>query len=422
MVVEKEDLAGGRCVKGGACSPNSTIWSSSGKRSGGEVYGDVDRACSRGTSDEDEDDTDDTSCPNRSGSNKELRLSKDQAAVLEQTFKDHNTLNPLRATQVSGLGVRGGGSRTYGAKTFQEGKFVAEHKGVDSQEGREEGSDQIKEGERVGEEVPVREREPESIGAIPKNDIHSWMTGGNTVVSPSARVGLQLELESVRNTGVNNSDMMNLDNLVVVPVQAVTSRILKDLQPKQDQVPSNRTPKITVRKTGKDKNLTSSRMSSSLVKSEGVKRKTEMMNIDIWNANWIIKSPLIKPFCCYGGDRHRLRKVSDLSRRDDGGWDEELIKQTFLPFEAEEILKLRAPTQGKKDQMVWHVCPKGQFSVKHVYNFLVNRIVAAQDVPETSDNEVVLKKTWRKTWALQLGNVGCPVFPWVIDLSVEEGL
>ncbi|GER25065.1 cAMP-specific 3',5'-cyclic phosphodiesterase 4D, partial [Striga asiatica] len=274
---------------------------------------------------------------------------------------------------VSGLGVRGGGNRTYGAKTFQEGKFVAEHKGVDSQEGREEGSDQIKEGERVGEKVLVREREPESIGAIPKNDLHSWMTGGNPEVSPSDRVGLQPELESVRNTGVNNSDMMNLDNFVVVPVQAVTSRILKDLQPKEDQAPSNRTPKITVRKIGKAKNLASSRMSSSLVKSEGVKRKTEMM----------------------------LRKVSDLSRRDDGGWDEELIKQTFLPFEAEEILKLRAPTQGKKDQMVWHVCPKGQFSIKHVYNFLVNRIVAAKDVPETSDNDVVLKKTWRKTWALQ---------------------
>ncbi|CAA0825416.1 Homeobox-leucine zipper protein HAT1 [Striga hermonthica] len=111
MVVEKEDLSlsltGGQVVKGGACSPNSTISSSSGKRSSGEAYGDVDRACSRGTSDEDEDDTDDTVCRNKSGSNKKLRLSKDQAAVLEQTFKDHNTLNPKQKTSLAKrLGLR----------------------------------------------------------------------------------------------------------------------------------------------------------------------------------------------------------------------------------------------------------------------------------------------------------------------------
>lgn len=32
------------------------------------------------------------------GSRKKLRLSKDQAAVLEDTFKEHNTLNPVSKT------------------------------------------------------------------------------------------------------------------------------------------------------------------------------------------------------------------------------------------------------------------------------------------------------------------------------------
>ncbi|KAJ3680585.1 hypothetical protein LUZ60_016863 [Juncus effusus] len=58
-------------------SPNSTNSSSSGKRN--------ERDGSRGMSD-DEDGGD--------GSRKKLRLSKDQSVVLEESFKEHNTLNP----------------------------------------------------------------------------------------------------------------------------------------------------------------------------------------------------------------------------------------------------------------------------------------------------------------------------------------
>ncbi|KAE8677412.1 Homeobox-leucine zipper protein HAT2 [Hibiscus syriacus] len=72
----------------GVSSPNSTISSVSGKRSeregtrGDEI--DIERACSRGISDEEDGDT----------ARKKLRLSKDQSAILEESFKEHNTLNP----------------------------------------------------------------------------------------------------------------------------------------------------------------------------------------------------------------------------------------------------------------------------------------------------------------------------------------
>ncbi|CAN8267152.1 unnamed protein product [Cochlearia groenlandica] len=78
----------------GASSPNSTISSTiSGKRSeregiSGDDHGELtpDRGYSRGTSDEEED--------GGETSRKKLRLSKDQSAYLEETFKEHNTLNP----------------------------------------------------------------------------------------------------------------------------------------------------------------------------------------------------------------------------------------------------------------------------------------------------------------------------------------
>ncbi|XP_010440004.1 PREDICTED: homeobox-leucine zipper protein HAT1-like [Camelina sativa] len=85
----------------GVSSPNSTISSTvSGKRrseregtsggvggAGDDLDITLDRSSSRGTSDEEEDYGGET-C------RKKLRLSKDQSAVLEDTFKEHNTLNP----------------------------------------------------------------------------------------------------------------------------------------------------------------------------------------------------------------------------------------------------------------------------------------------------------------------------------------
>ncbi|KAJ0970652.1 hypothetical protein J5N97_018611 [Dioscorea zingiberensis] len=74
----------------GVSSPNnSTLSSVSGKQldlvphgSGADEL-DTERACSRGSDEEDGE-----------GSRKKLRLSKDQSAILEESFKEHNTLNP----------------------------------------------------------------------------------------------------------------------------------------------------------------------------------------------------------------------------------------------------------------------------------------------------------------------------------------
>ncbi|XP_022974844.1 homeobox-leucine zipper protein HAT3-like isoform X2 [Cucurbita maxima] len=75
----------------GVSSPNSTVSSISGKRSEREAVGDEAEAertsCSRGSDDEDGGDGD------GDASRKKLRLSKEQSLVLEETFKEHNTLN-----------------------------------------------------------------------------------------------------------------------------------------------------------------------------------------------------------------------------------------------------------------------------------------------------------------------------------------
>lgn len=69
----------------GVSSPNSTVSSSTGKRSEREEE-ETDPQGSRGNISDDED---------GDNSRKKLRLSKDQSAILEDTFKDHSTLNPV---------------------------------------------------------------------------------------------------------------------------------------------------------------------------------------------------------------------------------------------------------------------------------------------------------------------------------------
>ncbi|RZS13965.1 hypothetical protein BHM03_00045631 [Ensete ventricosum] len=75
----------------GASSPNSTLSSVSGKRAERSYHlgvdeHDPDRDCSRWVSDEED---------GEGSPRKKLRLSKDQAAILEESFKEHNTLNPV---------------------------------------------------------------------------------------------------------------------------------------------------------------------------------------------------------------------------------------------------------------------------------------------------------------------------------------
>ncbi|KAK4747427.1 hypothetical protein SAY87_014013 [Trapa incisa] len=83
-------------------SPNSTLSSLSGKRSEREtnpddLIADNERDSSRGISDEEDGD----------GSRKKLRLSKDQSAILEESFKEHNTLNPRQKLALAKqLGLR----------------------------------------------------------------------------------------------------------------------------------------------------------------------------------------------------------------------------------------------------------------------------------------------------------------------------
>lgn len=89
----------------GVSSPGSNVSSVSGNkrdlaaprgRGGDENEAERD-SCSHGGGSDDEDGG------NGDGSRKKLRLSKEQALVLEETFKEHSTLNPVSGIFVSNV-------------------------------------------------------------------------------------------------------------------------------------------------------------------------------------------------------------------------------------------------------------------------------------------------------------------------------
>ncbi|KAJ0770003.1 putative transcription factor HD-ZIP family [Helianthus annuus] len=81
-------------------SPNSTVSSVSGKRVEREENEAERESSSHGSGDDDDDGGE------ASAARKKLRLSKDQAAVLEETFKEHNTLNPQKLALAKQLDLR----------------------------------------------------------------------------------------------------------------------------------------------------------------------------------------------------------------------------------------------------------------------------------------------------------------------------
>jgi hypothetical protein len=65
--------------------------------------------------------------------------------------------------------------------------------------------------------------------------------------------------------------------------------------------------------------------------------------------------------------RPRVRWVSKLFDNKHREWNHRLVRNIFLPVDADAILKIRIPTIEISDQFAWHFEKSGLFSVKSAY-------------------------------------------------------
>lgn len=127
-------------------------------------------------------------------------------------------------------------------------------------------------------------------------------------------------------------------------------------------------------------------------------------SIKIWEDPWIPQGVTRRPITRRDG--MLLRKVSELMDPATGLWDELLVLDNFLEYNAHTILKLRV-NQDVEDQPAWHYDKKGMFSVKSAYKLAVQqreeengRNATGADVG--SGEQASFK--WDKIWGMEVPN------------------
>jgi len=93
-------------------------------------------------------------------------------------------------------------------------------------------------------------------------------------------------------------------------------------------------------------------------------------SVRIWEDPWLPKGLTRKPATPKG--TNLLIKVSELINPVTGVWDEQLIRETFWPEDANEILRISI-AENLEDWHVWYFDAKCLFSVKSAYKVAVAR-------------------------------------------------
>lgn len=91
--------------------------------------------------------------------------------------------------------------------------------------------------------------------------------------------------------------------------------------------------------------------------------------------------------------------VSSLLVAETNAWNEQLIRSTFNPHIAAEILKIKLSSTPRPDQWIWRSDKYGKFSVKSPYR--TTQSIKRRDQRESS-NPSPLKQVWPVLWKMKV--------------------
>ena len=84
--------------------------------------------------------------------------------------------------------------------------------------------------------------------------------------------------------------------------------------------------------------------------------------------------------------------VANLLESGGGGWNEQVVDDIFLPFEAQRIKSIPLCVTDQEDCLSWPRCKSGSYSVKTGYQLLCKSEM--NSLPYSSDLEVI-KRFWK---------------------------
>jgi len=126
--------------------------------------------------------------------------------------------------------------------------------------------------------------------------------------------------------------------------------------------------------------------------------------VRIWSDPWIPRGCTRRPATPRGSSI--LSKVSELIDPHTDSWDEQLVRDTFWPEDAEEILRIPV-NRDLQDWPAWHYDQAGIFSVKSAYKLAVQLLEQETGRDANSSNAAVLSDVqfkWHKIWQMKVPN------------------
>ena len=107
--------------------------------------------------------------------------------------------------------------------------------------------------------------------------------------------------------------------------------------------------------------------------------------IHIWDDKWLPTPSTYKVISPPNGIP-QFPMVSSLINPMTKWWNVDLIRTTFLPFEAETILKIPLSRTLLEDKIIWIGNRRGEFSVKSAYHIAYG-LIEANDCGESSSGD-----------------------------------
>ena len=121
--------------------------------------------------------------------------------------------------------------------------------------------------------------------------------------------------------------------------------------------------------------------------------------IHIWDDRWLPTPSTYKVISPPNGNPE-FPMVSALIDPITKWWNVNLVRATFLPFEADTILRIPLTHSMPKDKIIWFGNSRGEFTVKSAYHIAFNLIEAKKDGECSSGDPC--KSLWKRLWHLNL--------------------
>ncbi|GER28347.1 ribonuclease H-like superfamily protein [Striga asiatica] len=121
----------------------------------------------------------------------------------------------------------------------------------------------------------------------------------------------------------------------------------------------------------------------------------------IWNEPWLLFPSQSRLTGNYF-EHHNIEWVYQLFDESGTRWNANLIRNIFVEQDATAILSIPLQNLHQPDKLIWHLNPKGEFTVKSAYKKSLRLVLLSLNRPKSSSCNIQLKRMWQVTWSLKI--------------------